>query len=104
MDGYRVEAIVEVSAECALTDALLKVMISRRDHSEICLDRSGLPDVFENPVLEHVQHFGLQVSRKIRYFIQEDSPLIGHLKSPCPLLIRAGKSALSMSEEFALEK
>jgi hypothetical protein len=46
VDGYRVEPIVK-SRRNVPADALLKVMISRRNHSEF-LDRSGLPGV-RNP-------------------------------------------------------
>jgi hypothetical protein len=104
VDPHHVQAEVEVLAEAALADALLEVLVRRRDDPDV--HRHGLrpAHALELPLLEEAQQLHLRGERDLAHLVQEDRSAAGHLELARLLPDRARERALLVAEELALEQ
>jgi len=68
IDGKNVEAVKEVTPECACSDSRLQVTISSSNHPNIRSDRSSSTDTFEFMFLQNTQQSDSGFGRKLSDF------------------------------------
>ena len=94
----------KVLAETTLLDPHFQVLVGRRDHADVGLDRVVAADPIEMPVAQHAQQSRLEVERHVADFVEEERAALGLLEAAAAHGLRAGKCAALMAKEFAFEK
>ena len=104
MQGHNVQAEVKVFAERTLFVGGLQVAVGGGDHPDIdfvLMVAAHRPHLF---FLQHAQQLGLHLQRQLPNFIQKDRASAGRLKEALFGPDGAGKSALLVAEQFALDQ
>ena len=68
------------------------------------MNRLVAAEPLEAPFLEHAQQLGLRDDRKVANLVQEQRAFIGQFEPAGLAIVRAGKGALFVSEDFRLEQ
>ena len=99
-----VEAIKKIRAKLAFFNQLLKILIGGCDTPEIDLDRLRAAHANDFVLLQNAQKIGLCLKADIADFIEKNSAAFRDLELALLAILRAGKCALLVAEEFAFEK
>src|SRR5204863_9348241 len=95
---------IEIFAEIAFLDLRFEVLVRRRDHPDVHLDRARRPQALDFTFLEHAKHLGLRLRAHVAHFVEEDRPAVGLLELAYLLFGRAGERPLLMAEELRLDQ
>jgi hypothetical protein len=98
------KAEVQILAEVALLDFGLEVLVRRRDHAHIHVDRLRRAQAFDLAFLKHAQRLGLRLQTHVRHFVEEDRAAVCLLEFPNLPLRGAGKRALLVAEQLRLDE
>ena len=104
LDRNHAQPKVQVLAEFPRGDQGLEVLVGRRDHARLELERLDAADPVELALLQHAQQLGLQLDRQVADFVEEDRAGVGHLEFAGAPLGRAGERAALVPEQLALEQ
>ena len=104
LDRNNPQAEIQVLAEFACRDQRLEVLVGRRYHPRLDLERLDAADPGELALLQHAQQLGLQLDRQVADFVEEDGAGVGHLEFAGAPLGRSGERAALMPEQLALEQ
>ena len=102
--GNHGEAEVQVLAEMPLLDFLLEVLVGRRDHADVDLDRPRRAEALDLAFLQHAQHLGLRLGAHVADFVEEDRAAVGLLELADLLLGRARERSLLVPEQLGLDQ
>ena len=103
-DRDHVEAEEQILAELAALDRLLEILVGRRDHAHVHLDRARRSEPLDLLLLQDAQHLGLRLRAHVADFVQEDRPAIGLLELADLLLGGAGERSLLVAEQLRLDQ
>ena len=103
-DRKGVDAVVEVLAEPAFADEHVEWAIGRRDQAEVDVNRLIATQALEPAFLKHTQQLGLCHQRHVADLVKEQGTAVGQLKAARLAVMRAGKGALFVAEDFRLEQ
>ena len=98
------QAEVQILAEVALLDFCLEVLVRRRDHAHVDVDRLRRSQPLDLAFLKHAQHFGLRLQAHVADFVEEDRAAVGLLELPDLPLGGAGERALLVAEQLRLDE
>jgi hypothetical protein len=96
--------VEQVLAKAPELDALLEVLVRRRDHPHVAAQRVVPAHAIELAVAQHAQQARLQVERHVADLVEEQRAAIGLLEAAAPRRLRAGEGAALVAEELALEQ
>ena len=74
----------EIFAEEALAHARLEVLVRRRDHAHVRLDRLVPADAIEVAVRQHAQEPRLQLLRHVADLVEKERAAFGLLEAAAP--------------------
>src|SRR5258707_6745113 len=101
MQGKDAQAVVQVLAEATLADGTLQVDVGRAEHPHVDLDRAVAAHRLEAAVLQDPQQLGLKLQGQLADLVEEQGAPVRHLEAPLPVAIRAGESALDLTDTLA---
>ena len=104
LNGYQVDTIKQIFAECAFRYHLAEVGIGGGYHTDIRLAGTAVSQHFKRLILQHTKQFHLAGRIEVTNFIQEDSTLVGKFKASYTVCCRIRKSPFLMAEHFAFKK
>ena len=78
---HDVEPVHQVLAEQSLAHALLEILVRRRDHAHVRLERRMAADAVVLAVGQHAQQPHLQVGRHVADLVQEQRAAFGLLEA-----------------------
>src|SRR5215470_6427967 len=103
-DLDHVQPIVEVVAEAARRDRLLKVLIGGGENPHVDLDGGPSTDAGELAVLEHVQKLTLKGWMEIADLVEEDGAVICRFELADLELVSSGEGPTLVTEELAFQE
>ncbi len=80
------------------------MLVRRRHHPHVDLDRLLAADALELLLLQRAQQLHLHRRRHVADLVEEQRPAVGELEPPELLLDRTGERALLVAEQLALEQ
>src|SRR5262245_5350548 len=104
MNREDVEAVEEVFAEGAGSDALLEVLVRGGDDACVDVDRPRAAEPLDLPLLEDAKQLDLDVRRQIANLVEEDRRLIRQLETSDLARKRTCVSASLAAEQLALDE
>src|SRR5712675_1250705 len=104
MDRKDVQAIQQVFAKLSARDCRQRIPVARSDQSHVRLEQLRRTYAHERAGLQDPQQLDLQVQRHLGDLVEKQRAAIGTLEEALMLPIRAGKAALLMAEDFALDE
>ena len=102
--GKAIQAVVEVFSENLLRDGRLDVDVGCGDHPHIHFDAGAAAQAGKTSILKNLQQLGLQNGGHFANLIQKNCAVIANLELARFGLDRAGKRALLVAEQFALQQ
>src|SRR5262249_7059932 len=99
-----IEPEEEVRAEPAAGHRLLQIAIGRGNYANIHGLRAATPHRLELALLEDPKQLDLRLWRQLAHLVEEDRAAICQLEAADAPLDRAGKRALDVAEELALDQ
>ena len=100
LDGYRVEAIVEVFAEATLADGLTDIHIGSSYNTYIGFTNLGASHRYILACLEHTQQSRLGSQRQFAHLVEEERTLVSHTKVTWRIVDGTRIRTLYMSKEL----
>ena len=100
VDGQYVQPVIQILAETSRFHGFVHFHVGRRQHAHIRLYHVPPAQPGILMILQNVQQFGLQMRAHFRNFVQENRPLVGHLKSPRFRSYRSGERPLFEPEQL----
>src|SRR5690606_24943019 len=94
----------QVLAKQSLANALLQVLVGRRDHAGIAADGLVPADAIEVAFGEHAQQARLHLRRHVADLVEEQRAAVGLLEASATLLLRPGERAALVAEQLGLEE
>ena len=102
--GIDIQAVIEVRPKSAGGNFLLEVPVGRGNQADINMLNFLGANPLNLSLLYRSEQFGLDLKRKLAYFVQEQGSLIRQFKFPGPVGDRSRKSAFDMAKELTLGK
>ncbi len=102
--GYQINAVVEVLAECAIGYHLFEPRIGGTNNAHIGVARPAVAERFERALLKHTQQLHLRRLVQIANLVEENRAALGSLKAPFAGSNGAGERPFRVAEHLALEK
>ena len=99
-----IESVIQILAEVALSDALLKVLVRCGDHPHLYLNRAVSANAVEATLAEHPKQPGLQIERHVTNFVKKQGTAVRLLKTTAPHGLRTGKCTPFMAKELRLKQ
>ena len=103
-DREDIQTIVQIAAKLTSRYHVDQILIGRCNQPDIDFMGLTISRSFELLFLQHAQQLGLQRSRDVAHFVQEQRTLIGHFKAPDLLCDRSRKGALLMTDSSLSNK
>ena len=103
-DRHHREPVVQVLAEAALRDGAAEVLVRRRDHADVHLDRRRLAHPADLALLQRAQELRLEAGRGLADLVDEEGAAVRLLEHAAPGPDRAGEGAPRVAEELGLEE
>src|SRR6266496_183525 len=97
-----VQSVIEIRAETAGANRLLKISICSGDDPHVNTHRTAATDRLELAFLQNAQQLNLSLQRQLTHFVQEDCASVGELEAADVPPKGTGESTLHMPKEFAL--
>src|SRR5690606_8281616 len=104
VDGHDGDAVEEVSAEPALSDLLLEVLVRGRDDADVDGARVILAEPPDLALLEGAQELDLERGRHLAELVEEECAAGGRLEEAGLVTLGAGEGASTVAEELGLEQ
>ncbi|MNZ48147.1 hypothetical protein D3C78_658850 [compost metagenome] len=104
LQGYHVEAVVQVAAELPTLAELVEVGLGCGDHPAVHRNALVRAQALQGALLQYPQQFDLQVDRHALDFIEEQGTAIGVLDLADTAFACAGESIGLVAKDFALEQ
>ena len=104
LDANHVEPVQQVLAEMPGLHARLEILVGRRDHPHVDLDRRLAADPVELAFGQHAQQPRLQRGRHVADLVEKQRAAIGLLEAAAAQRIGAGERALLVAEQLGLEQ
>src|SRR6266481_4359924 len=98
------QSVKQIASELAVFDHPLQISVSGRNDANIYLLSARAAQSFKFMFLQNPQQFGLQLEWNVAYFIQEQSSFVCDLEPAGLSHDGAGKGALLVAKELALEE
>ena len=98
------QAIVEIAAELAFLDELLKRQMSRAEQADVGARGAIRADGPDLPVFEEAEKLHLNIHGKIADLVEKKGSAMGLHQRARALMSGAGEGAFDVTEEFALGK
>src|SRR5919198_1164627 len=99
MDSDHCQAVVQVFAESTAFNFGSQVLVGRRDHADVDLDRLTRPDALELALLQDAQQLGLQRQTHVADLVEENRALMRHLEATDALSVGTSERAFLVAEE-----
>ncbi|MND98241.1 hypothetical protein D3C80_905840 [compost metagenome] len=103
-DGCHVQAVEQVFAKMPGHHRIGEVDVGRRHQAHVDRDRRARAQAHHFALLQHPQQFHLHVQRQVADFIEEQRAAIGRFEPAGLAVGGAGKGALLVTEQFALDQ
>ena len=103
-DGNHIQAVVEILAEQAFLDHLIKIAVGGGDDSDIDCDFARSADGPDETLLQNAQQLHLHGQAGLADLVQEDGAAVGDFKQAALVLVRARKRALNVAKQLAFEQ
>ena len=104
MDGDDIDPVVQIFPEPARRDLRFDVLVRRREHADVDLDRLRPADARHDTVLQHAQHLRLRGEAHVADLVQEERASVRLLELSRAIRDRAGERALHVTEQLALDQ
>ncbi len=104
LDGKNIQAVVEVTAEGALGDALRKIHVGGGDDADVHALRAIAAEPLEFLLLKHAKKFRLKFEGKVADFVEEERAAVGEFEAADFLADGAGERSALVAEELGFEK
>src|SRR5262245_30611682 len=101
---HHLQAVKEVLAEGAATDARSQIDVGRGDQTKVGPHESRAAEPPELALLEHAQQLGLRVERQVADLVEKERGAVGLLEDAGALGVRARERAALVTEELALDR
>ena len=96
---------VEILAEAPGRQLVsLQVLVRRRQHPDVDIDRIAAAHPLEPLLFEHAQDLGLRGERHVGDLVEEQRAPVGLFEASPAVAGRSGEGALHVPEEFALDQ
>ena len=99
-----VQPVVQVFTKHALFNALLQVLMGRRNHARIGFDGVVPADTVKMPVAQYPQQPRLQIKRHVANFIEKKRATLGLFKAATAHGLRTGKRPALMAKQFTFKQ
>ena len=99
-----IEPPIEILAELPRTNAAFEVLVRRRDHPHVELQRTPRAEARDFAVLQDPQQLGLRVEWKVADFVEEQRSPIRLFELAGSRFLGVGKSAALVAEELRLDE
>src|SRR5208337_1362876 len=99
-----IETVKKIFSETSVFNCRLKVLIGRRDDSDVNIDSLGTAYPLKRTFLQDSEELHLKHLRHLPYFIEKYSPSVRKLKPSDPGRYCTRKRALFMSEQFRFQQ
>ena len=103
-DGELKEPVIQILPKPSFANHLRHVLVRRREHAYVHLDRLVATDALYLLILEYAQELGLQAEVELADLVEEDRAAVGLLELADLAGVRAGERAFLVSEELALHQ
>ena len=103
-DRHDVDAEVEVFAEAALADGILKVFVGSGNQAEIDFASDSTAEPLHGALLENAQKFALKIGIEGRDFVEKKRAIVRGFDHAGLGGIGSGERALFVAEEFGLHQ
>src|SRR6185436_16391883 len=104
LHAHYVQPVVKVLTKLPCRDQPFHRGVGSRDHADIHLARTVLPQPSHLALLEYAQESRLESERRVGDFIQENRPPVRRLNQPDSILVRAGKRSAPRAEQFCFKQ
>ena len=104
VQGQHVEAVVQIFAKAASGNLGLQVAVGGGNHAHVHGHGLGAAHRVDHALLQHAQQLDLQLQRQVANLVQEDGAVLRQLKAPDPVGHGAGKRALAVAKQLALNQ
>ena len=104
VQGQHVEAVVQVFAKAASGNLGLQVAMGGSNHTHVHGHGLGAAHRVHHALLQHAQQLDLQLQRQVANLVQKDGAVLCQLKAAYPVGHGAGKRALAVAKELALDQ
>ena len=104
MNRHNVKTIVEIFTELSFLDETLQIAVSGRYNPNINGHRHDSAHPLELPLLEKAQELRLKFRRHVADLVEKDRAAMSQFDLARLTPVRAGKRALFMAEQFALQE
>src|SRR5690554_2593640 len=103
-ETHDVESVIKVFPEILLLDDFLQIAVGRSDDAHVHIERFVLAKAAYFTFLKRAEKLRLKANRRFRDLVEEEGPAVGFLEEALPRLDGAGKCALGVTKELALEE
>src|SRR5437899_11673668 len=104
VNGKDIETIEQVGPKSLLLDERREITVRSRDQSSVRAERAAASQSLELPLLQTAEALLLEIEGNLADLVQEDRPAVGELEAADALRDGAGKGALLVAEQLALEQ
>ena len=104
LDGNDAQSIVQVFAKFSRGDGLVQVLVRGRDHAHIHFGLFVRPDGTDFALLQDAEQLHLHREAHVSDLVEKKRAAIGGLEQALAILVRAGKCAFHVPEQFRFEK
>ena len=104
VNRHHVEPIVEVIAEAARGNLLLKRQVGGRDDANVHADRPAIADALELALLQHPQELHLQAKAHARDFVKKKRARVSRLESADLVIDGARERPFDVAIQLAFEQ
>src|SRR5262245_22003096 len=101
---HHLQAVKEVLAEGAPTDARSQIDVGRGDQAKVGPHETRAAEPPELALLEHAQQLGLRVERQVPDLVEKEGGAVGLLEDAGALGVCARERAALVTEELALDR
>ena len=104
VQGQHIEAVIQVLAKAPGGNLSLQVAVGGGNHAHVHGHGFGAAHRVHHALLQHAQQLDLQLQRQVANLVQKNRAVLRQLKAPDPVGHGAGKCALAVAKELALDQ
>src|SRR6185436_13352997 len=102
LNSYDIDSVKEILAKSSLAHCSLQLRVSRRDHTNIDVQRLAVSNRMNLALLKEPEKLWLKRERQITNLIQKQSPVLGSANYAFAVCDRARERAFSESKKLTL--
>jgi hypothetical protein len=103
IEWEHIQAVVQIHAELAVFDMLLKMLVRCGNDPNVALDGFATTHALEGSLLQNAKQFDLHLVGHITYFIEKKRASLGQFKPPLPGGDSASECAFFVTKELAFQ-